>query len=133
MAPKAMLMRSTCATAAAMCASACTPPARRWEKVRKAKLPLYSVAEAAAASDVVMILAPDTAQPAIYRREIVPHLSAGKMVMFAHGFNIRYNTIDIPADIDVSMVAPKAPGHRVREVFVEGGGTPALLAVHQDA
>jgi ketol-acid reductoisomerase len=104
-----------------------------WEKVRKAKLPLYSVAEAAAASDVVMILAPDTAQPAIYRREIAPHLSAGKMLMFAHGFNIRYKTIDIPADIDVTMVAPKAPGHRVREVFVEGGGTPALLAIHQDA
>src|SRR5580692_6400253 len=109
------------------------PASQSWEKVRKAKLPLYSVAEAAAASDVVMILAPDTAQPAIYRREIAPHLSAGKMLMFAHGFNIRYKTIDIPTDIDVAMVAPKAPGHRVREVFVEGGGTPALLAVHQDA
>jgi len=104
-----------------------------WEKVRKAKLPLFSVAEAAAAADVVMILAPDTSQPAIYRHEIAPHLSAGKMLMFAHGFNIRYKTIDIPADIDVTMVAPKAPGHRVREVFVEGGGTPALLAIHQDA
>src|SRR6202162_1586406 len=109
------------------------PASQSWEKVRKAKLPLYSVAEAAAGSDVVMILAPDTTQPAIYRREIAPHLSKGKMLMFAHGFNIRYRTIDIPADIDVTMVAPKAPGHRVREVFVEGGGTPALLSVHQDA
>ncbi len=104
-----------------------------WEKVKKAGLPLYSVAQAAAASDVIMILAPDTAQPGIYKREIAPHLAAGKMLMFAHGFNIRYGTIDIPSDIDVTMVAPKAPGHRVREVFLEGGGTPALLAIHQDA
>src|ERR1700684_1135333 len=104
-----------------------------WEKVKKAALALYSVAQAAAASDVIMILAPDTAQPGIYKRDIAPHLSAGKMLMFAHGFNIRYATIDIPTDVDDTMVAPKAPGHRVREVFVEGGGTPALLAVHQDA
>ncbi len=80
-----------------------------------------------------MILAPDTSQAAIYEKEIEPHLSAGKMLMFAHGFNIRYGTIHPPADVDVTMIAPKAPGHRVREVFVEGGGTPALLAVHQDA
>jgi ketol-acid reductoisomerase len=106
---------------------------RSWEKVKKAGLPLFSVAQAAAASDVIMILTPDTAQPGIYKREIAAHLSTGKMLMFAHGFNIRYGTIDIPTDIDVTMVAPKAPGHRVREVFVEGGGTPALLAVHQDA
>src|SRR5580692_2723262 len=104
-----------------------------WEKVKKAGLPLYSVAQAVAASDVIMILTPDTAQPGIYKRDIAPHLSAGKMLMFAHGFNIRYATIDIPSDIDVTMVAPKAPGHRVREVFAEGGGTPALLAIHQDA
>jgi ketol-acid reductoisomerase len=104
-----------------------------WEKVKKAGLPLFSVAQAAAASDVIMILAPDTAQPGIYKREIAPHLPTGKMLMFAHGFNIRYGTIAIPTDIDVTMVAPKAPGHRVREIFVEGGGTPALLAVHQDA
>jgi ketol-acid reductoisomerase len=80
-----------------------------------------------------MVLTPDTSQPAIYKRDIAPHLSAGKTLMFAHGFNVRYKTIDLPANIDVSMVAPKAPGHRVREVFVEGGGTPALLAIHQDA
>src|ERR1700683_1398988 len=104
-----------------------------WKKVKKAALALYSVAQAAAASDVIMILAPDTAQPGIYKREIAPYLSAGKMLMFAHGFNIRYETIDIPTDIDVTMVAPKAPGPRVREVFAEGGGTPALLAIHQDA
>ena len=79
-----------------------------------------------------MILVPDTTQPRVYH-EIVPHLSAGKTLMFAHGFNIRFGTITPPPGIDVSMIAPKAPGHRVREVFLEGGGTPALLAVHQDA
>src|SRR6202007_2669931 len=65
--------------------------------------------------------------------DIAPYLAPGKMLMFAHGFNVRYGMIRIPAGIDVTMVSPKAPGHRVREVFVEGGGTPALLAVHQDA
>ena len=73
-----------------------------------------------------MILAPDTTQPAIYEKDIAPNLTAGKMLMFAHGFNIRYGTIHPPKDVDVTMIAPKAPGHRVREVFVEGGGTPAL-------
>lgn len=91
-----------------------------------------SVAEAAEWADVIMILAPDTKQASIYEEEILPHLSAGKTLMFAHGFNIRYGTITPPENIDVSLIAPKSPGHRVREVFVEGGGTPALLAVHQD-
>ena len=72
-------------------------------------------------------------QPKIYQESIAPHLTQGKMLMFGHGFNIRFGTITPPADVDVTMIAPKAPGHRVREVFVEGGGTPALLAVHQDA
>ncbi len=80
-----------------------------------------------------MVLAPDTVQPAIYAEQIEPYLTPGKTLMFAHGFNIRYGTIVPPADVDVSMVAPKSPGHRVREIFVEGGGTPSLLAVHQDA
>src|SRR5271156_3161553 len=96
-------------------------------------LTVRSVSDAAAWADVIMILAPDTAQPAIYEREIAPHLTAGKTLMFAHGFNVRYKTIQLPSNIDVTMVAPKAPGHRVREVFVEGGGTPALMAIHQDA
>jgi ketol-acid reductoisomerase len=80
-----------------------------------------------------MILVPDTKQPKLYRDSIAPHLAPGKTLMFAHGFNIRYGTIKPPTSVDVSMIAPKAPGHRVREVFVEGGGTPALLAVEQDA
>ena len=80
-----------------------------------------------------MVLIPDTGQGAFYRDAIAPHLSPGKMLMFAHGFNIRFGTIVPPADIDVTMIAPKSPGHRVRELYVEGGGTPALIAVHQDA
>jgi len=102
-------------------------------RARDEGLAVQPVADAAAWADVIMVLAPDTAQPALYREAIAPHLAAGKMLMFAHGFNIRFGTIQPPADVDVAMVAPKSPGHRVREVFVEGGGTPALLAVHQDA
>ena len=89
--------------------------------------------DAAAWGDVVMLLTPDTGQPALYEREILGALTPGKMLMFAHGFNIRFGGIVPSEEIDVAMVAPKSPGHRVREVFVEGGGTPALLAVHQDA
>ena len=102
-------------------------------KAEEAGLTVSSIADAAAWADVIMLLTPDTTQAAIYRDDIAPHLSAGKMLMFAHGFNIRFGAIEPPADVDVTMIAPKAPGHRVREVFREGGGTPALLAVHQDA
>ena len=80
-----------------------------------------------------MVLVPDTVQASLYRDAIQPHLTPGKTLMFAHGFNVRFGTLDLPADIDVSMVAPKSPGHRVRELFQEGAGTPALVAVHQDA
>jgi ketol-acid reductoisomerase len=102
-------------------------------KAQSAGLKIATPAEAAAWADVIMILVPDTTQPALYKRDIGPHLAAGKTLMFAHGFNIRFGTITPPANVDVSMIAPKAPGHRVREVFQEGGGTPALLAIHQDA
>jgi ketol-acid reductoisomerase len=90
-------------------------------------------ADAAAWADVIMVLVPDTVQPALYEQSIRPHLSRGKTLMFAHGFNVRFGTLAIPADVDVSMIAPKSPGHRVRELYVEGAGTPALLAVHQNA
>ena len=80
-----------------------------------------------------MVLVPDTVQAALYRDAIRPNLAAGKTLMFAHGFNVRFGTLDLPKDIDVSMIAPKSPGHRVRELYQEGAGTPALLAVHQDA
>src|SRR6267142_1840418 len=102
-------------------------------KAEKEGLTVNTPAEAAAWADVIMILAPDTKQPKLYRDAIEPNLKAGKTLMFAHGFNIRFGTIKPPATVDVSMIAPKAPGHRVREVFTEGGGTPALLAVEQDA
>ena len=102
-------------------------------KAEAAGLTVEVVANVSAWADVIMILAPDTKQPKIYNESIAPHLTRGKMLMFGHGFNIRFGTITPPADVDVTMIAPKAPGHRVREVFTEGGGTPALLAVHQDA
>ena len=106
---------------------------RSIKKAKAAGLEVLSVADAAKWADVIMILAPDTSQAAIYNEQIAPYLGKGKTVMFAHGFNIRYGTIKPSKEIDVSMVAPKAPGHRVREVFSEGGGVPALIAVHQDA
>ncbi len=109
------------------------PNSKSRAKAVAAGLTVKSNSEAAAWADVIMILAPDTSQQEIYEKDLMPHLSAGKMLMFAHGFNIRYGTIHPPKNIDVTMIAPKAPGHRVREVFVEGGGVPCLLAVHQDA
>ncbi len=102
-------------------------------KAQAAGLTVMTVKEAAQWANVIMILVPDTVQGEMYRRDIEPGLSPGKMLMFAHGFNIHYKTIVPPKDVDVTMIAPKSPGHRVRELYVEGGGTPALLAVHQDA
>jgi ketol-acid reductoisomerase len=102
-------------------------------KAEAAGLAVKSVSDAAKEADVIMILAPDTAQPAIYEEHIAPNLEAGNMLMFAHGFNIRYGTIEPPKNVDVTMIAPKSPGHRVRETYQEGGGVPGLLAVHQDA
>ena len=106
---------------------------RSRSRAQAQRLTVLPVADAAAWADVIILLTPDTTQPAIYRDQIRAPLTTGKMLMFAHGFNIRFRTIAPPPDIDVTMVAPKAPGHRVREVYVEGGGTPALLAVEQDA
>ena len=102
-------------------------------KAAAAGLTVRAPKEAAAWADVIMILTPDTTQAKLYREAIAPHLTAGKMLMFAHGFNIRFGTIKPPADVDVTMIAPKSPGHRVRELYEEGAGTPALMAIHQDA
>jgi ketol-acid reductoisomerase len=99
----------------------------------KEGLQVMTPREASAWADVIMVLVPDTTAADLYRDDIAPVLSAGKMLMFAHGFNIRFGTITPPTNIDVTMIAPKSPGHRVRELYVEGGGTPALVAVHQDA
>ena len=104
-----------------------------WPQAEAAGFTVLPIAEAATAADMVMILVPDPAQPALYRQAIAPNLSPGDTLMFAHGFNIRFGQIVPPPEVDVSMIAPKAPGHRMREVYVEGGGVPALLAVHQDA
>jgi ketol-acid reductoisomerase len=102
------------------------------EKAKAAGLRVLSVADASKWADVIMILIPDQRQAQVYKSDVEPHLTAGKMLMFAHGFAIRFNWIVPPKDVDVTMVAPKAPGHRVREVFKEGAGVPGLLAVHQD-
>ena len=96
-------------------------------------LEVMSVAEATAAADIVMVLIPDTKQAQVYEESIEPNLSVGNMLMFAHGFNIHFDQIKPPPEVDVTMIAPKAPGHRVREIFTEGAGTPGLLAVAQDA
>jgi len=106
---------------------------KNWAKAEAAGLKVLTASEAAKAADVIMILAPDHLQADIYGKDIEPNLTPGKTLMFAHGFSIHFGTIKPPAGIDVSLVAPKAPGHRVREVFTEGSGTPALVAIHQDA
>jgi ketol-acid reductoisomerase len=105
---------------------------RSRQRVKDDGVTVDTVAKVAAWADAIMILAPDTDQARIYEESIKRSLKPGKTLMFAHGFNIRYGTIDPPKNIDVSMVAPKAPGHRVREVYEEGGGTPVLIAIHQD-
>ena len=102
-------------------------------KAQKAGLTVGPVAAVAAWADVIMILVPDHIQARLYRESIAPALTAGKMLMFAHGFNIRFKGIVPPKNVDVTMIAPKSPGHRVREVFQEGGGVPGLVAVQQNA
>ena len=104
-----------------------------WAQAEAAGLTVKTSAEACAEADVIMVLVPDTKQAAIYKASIEPNLAPGKTLMFGHGFNIRFGQIMPPEYVDVSMIAPKAPGHRLRELYVEGTGTPALLAVHQDA
>src|SRR5205085_7246583 len=103
------------------------------DKAKAAGLQVGEPAEVAKWADVVMILTPDTGQAKLYKDDIEPNLKQGGMLMFAHGFNIRFGTVVPRKDLDVAMVAPKSPGHRVRELYVEGAGTPALFAIHQDA
>ncbi len=96
-------------------------------------LDVRTVADAAQAADVVMVLVPDHIQKRVYQNEIKPNLKPGDTLMFAHGFNIHFGAIEPPEGVDVSMIAPKSPGHRLRELFQEGVGVPALLAIQQDA
>ncbi len=108
-------------------------PGRSARKAEEDGFAVYSVAEAAGQADVIMVLLPDERQPEVYENEIAPYLSAGKALGFAHGFNIHFNQIVPPEDVDVFLAAPKGPGHLVRRVFTEGGGVPSLIAVGQDA
>jgi ketol-acid reductoisomerase len=103
-----------------------------WKQAEQDGWALLAPAEASEGADVIVMLAPDMAQPAIYQNEIVPNLKAGVMLMFSHGFNVHYGQITPPKNIDVTMVAPKSPGNLVRRQFEDGRGVPCLLAVHQD-
>jgi len=102
-------------------------------KAEAAGLEVLSVADGARKADVVMLLMPDHVQGPVYNAEIAPYMTPGKTLMFAHGFNVHFGEIKLPSGVDVSMIAPKAPGHRVRELFTEGVGVPALVAIAQDA
>src|SRR6202049_979416 len=109
------------------------PGSKSRSKAEAAGLKVADTADAAKAADVIMILVSDHIQADLYNKDIAPHMTAGKTLMFAHGFNIHFQQIAPPADVDVSMIAPKAPGHRVRELYTEGVGVPALVAIHQNA
>ncbi len=106
---------------------------KSWDKAVAQGFEVYTAAEAAKKADIIMILINDELQACMYKKDIVPNLEPGIMLMFAHGFNIHFNQIVPPADVDVTMVAPKGPGHTVRSEYQVGKGVPCLIAVHQDA
>lgn len=108
------------------------PTSASCAEATKAGLTVMTAAEAAKKADIIMMLVPDELAPAVYEKDIAPNLAAGNVLMFAHGFNIHYGLVNPPKDIDVTMVAPKGPGHTVRSQFLEGRGVPCLIAVHQD-
>ncbi len=105
----------------------------RRQQAEKAGFEVLTASEAAARADIIQILLPDEVQSAVYKNDIQPHLTAGKALVFSHGFNIHFGQIVPPKDVDVFMVAPKGPGHLVRRTYTEGAGVPALIAVFQDA
>ena len=107
-------------------------PGGSWERAEADGLDVCTVSEAAEGADVILMLIPDMAQPKVYREQIAPHMGAGKALQFAHGFNIHFKQIVPPEDVDVIMVAPKAPGPETRIQYENGFGVPALVAVHQD-
>lgn len=106
---------------------------KSWAKAEKQGFEVFTAAEAAKKADIIMILINDEKQADMYKKDIAPNLEAGNMLMFAHGFAIHFNQIIPPADVDVTMIAPKGPGHTVRSEYQEGKGVPCLVAVHQDA
>ncbi|MGI6118566.1 MAG: ketol-acid reductoisomerase [Bilifractor sp.] len=105
---------------------------KSWAKAEKQGLKVYTAAEAAKQADIIMILINDELQASMYKKDIEPNLKEGDMLMFAHGFNIHFNQIIPPKNVDVTMIAPKAPGHTVRSEYLRGRGTPCLIAVEQD-
>jgi ketol-acid reductoisomerase len=109
------------------------PGSASWQPAEEAGLAVATVAEATRGAQVVSLLLPDQVQPAVYEEDVAPNLADGAALLFAHGFNVHYGRIEPPAGHDVIMVAPKGPGHIVRRLFTEGYGTPALVAVAQDA
>ena len=106
---------------------------KSWKRAEEQGFEVYTAAEAAKKADIIMILINDELQAKMYKESIEPNLEAGNMLMFAHGFNIHFNQIIPPADVDVTMIAPKGPGHTVRSEYQAGKGVPCLVAVHQDA
>ena len=106
---------------------------KSWEKAVSDGLEVTLVDDLAKRADIIMMLLPDHTMASVYKESIEPYLSTDKTLMFAHGFNIHYKAIVPPNNVDVSMVAPKAPGHRMREVFIKDSGVPGLLAIHNDA
>jgi ketol-acid reductoisomerase len=109
------------------------PGSRSRAEAEKGGLRVLDTADAVREATVVMVLLPDTSQAKAYREDIQPNLQPGDMLMFAHGFNVHFETIELPQGVDVTMIAPKGPGHLVRRTYEQGIGTPALIAVHQDA
>ena len=106
---------------------------KSWDKAVNQGFEVFTAAEAAKKADIIMILINDEKQADLYKNDIEPNLEAGNMLMFAHGFNIHFGCITPPKDVDVTMIAPKGPGHTVRSEYKEGKGTPCLVAVYQDA
>jgi ketol-acid reductoisomerase len=106
---------------------------KSWPRAEEAGLQVMTIPEAVRWADVVMLLLPDEKQPAVYRAEVEPNLSEGMLMLFAHGFNIHFNQISVPPEVDLGLVAPKGPGHVLRRLYVEGNGMPALFAVGNDA
>jgi len=110
-----------------------TRPGRSWTAAQEAGFEVSTADEVAKKADLVVMLVPDTLQPKVYRNSIEPNLSSGNLLMFAHGFNIHFHQIIPPKEVDVTMIAPKCPGPMLRQLYQEGAGAPALVAVHQNA
>ena len=106
---------------------------KSWPKAEKEGLQVMTTADAVSWADVIMMLLPDEKQAAVFETEVEPNLSAGKLMLFAHGFNIHFNQITVPPEVDLGLVAPKGPGHVLRRLYVEGTGMPSLFAVQNDA